>query len=65
MLGSKDVLPSDSPEILAIFTMLGEKPGVVSRDLASNGRNPAAAKNCDETFVETISAQASGSDFIK
>jgi hypothetical protein len=53
------------PEILVIFTMLGEKPGMLSRDLANNGRNPAATKNWDETFVEKVSAHASGSDFIR
>lgn len=48
-----------------MLTILGEKPGMLSRDLASNGRNPAATKNCEETFVEKVSAQASGSDFIR
>lgn len=48
-----------------MFTMLGEKPGVLSRDFASSGRNPAATKNWDETFVEKLSAQACGSDFIR
>ena len=48
-----------------MFTMLGENPGVLSRDLERRGRNAAATKNCDVTLVENVSAQAWGSDFMR
>jgi hypothetical protein len=38
---------------------------MLPRELTSSGRKPAATKNCDETFVSKVLAQAVRSDFIK
>lgn len=52
-------------EMEVMFTMLGEKPRVVSRALARRGRKPSETKNWEETFVSNVEAQAEGSDFMR
>lgn len=61
-----------TPEILVMFTMEGEKPGwfwvdllVLGTVFARRGRNAAETKNCDDTLVSNVAAQAAGSDFSR
>lgn len=54
-----------TPEMEVMFTILGEKPGVLSRALARRGRKLAETKNCEAMFVSNVEAHAEGSDFMR